>query len=536
MPITRNPTLDTIPTSTSYPPFDNSAAEAARQTQAALQDVFNTILPNSEGGNPGTGTSIPYMFNFFGTFISNPSTVSIDTLRRIATTDPAIQAALTYESSLVVGTIGEYHHDNPRIKKLVQQNNRYLENQGGFKGFLKDINSERWAGNYNGEIEETQDQGWYRIKSVTPLPPTTIVYTVDAQGKRNGTFQYIINSPTTGYQSFNISAGGYGGYGIGNTGTFTGVDTAPLVDPFADAGDFPYPIRQPFVNLFGLNPLDDDLIIHFTSTNSFALGNPYNYSVLRSIYSLYVMKYGVLQFLSQVLYRKSTPLLVIYYDGTLNTQNPDSPLQTQPLADSIMAAAYDIGGNGILPIPTMTGAKAEAIKIDGNLQPFIETLYYIDKSMFMGLIMPQSLSNSTHMGGSSHSSTYMQDSIHSKLIADRRDDITSCVLNTYVKKLIENNFIYGKDYTDFGYFKEEALSLDEKLKYQKLFEGMINSGIGSNKNVYDIERMRNILGEDAPDEMIKELVEQNKQILQQTSKVNQRDTLDAVEKPFAHWE
>ena len=491
-----------------------------------LQNMLYDILPDLKTGEKQS-TTIPWLYNMLGDFITNPSTVSIDTFRRMATTDPAMGSSLNYNSAIIAATIGPFCHENLKIEELVRFNLDNLD-MGGFRGLVKNMMSAEWAGYFLGEMWETQKNGFYQIYSVNPIPPITTIFAVDNNGRvkdKNGIFQYVINTYAPGFQSFNVAGGGFSPVGAGE---------APLeVDPFADGGDYAYPIRQPFVNIFGLNPLDTDMMIHFGFNDSFSLGSPYKQSKLRNVYSLYVMKYGVLQFLTQALYKKSMPMLVVKYDGTIQTQDPLTG-QSQPLANSIRMATAEAGANGFAMYPTINGVDVDAIHIEGDLNIFKDILDWIDKSIYMGLGTPPTLNN---VEGGSHSSSYLQDSLHNKLISDKKADITECLKKTLIKKIIDNNFIYGRDYTDYGYFKENTLSLDDKLKVVKIFESTENAGITSTCFEEDLSRMREMLGIDTTEKIDAQIAKLNMDSFKaeiKKAKTNQRSTKDITEVPFAH--
>lgn len=519
------------------PAEGRTTKDAISEVNNDLQSMLYDLIP---GLKTATGkeqaTAIPFLYNMLGDFITNPSTVSISTFRRMATTDPAIGSALDYDAALIMSMLGNFSHENPKIEEMCRWQINNLGN-GGFRALVKNMLSAEWAAYFLGEMAETQENGFYQIKHVTPIPPITTIFAVDNNGQikeKNGIFQYIINTYAPGFQSFNVAGGAFSPVGAGQT---------PLeVDPFADGGDYDYPIRQPYANLFGIQPLRTDMMLYFKFNTIYDLGNPYSNSKMRRLYTLYVLKYGVIQFLSEALYKKSMPLLAIKYDGTMMTQTADGKGQ-QPLSYSVRQAMYDANGNSFVMFPTVDGVDLEAIKIEGDLTIFTQVLDWIDRSIYMGWGTPPTLSN---QGGVSHVGNYMQDSIHNKLIQDKRDDLADCLIHTFFKKIIDNNFIYGKDFTDYGYFEQKSLSLDDKLKLSTMFESNIKSGLVNTSIPELLGKMQEVLGYEITEEITNKIAKMNQEMFdanleatkpnEQPRNVNQRPAKDSSEKPYAHWE
>jgi hypothetical protein len=118
------------------------------------------------------------------------------------------------------------------------------------------------------------------------------------------------------------------------------------------------------------------------------------------------------------------------------------------------------------------------------------------------------------------------------------DEVTSCLINQLVADIIDKNF-KSSEYDNFGAFKERTLTLDDKLKYAKLFETARNSGICSTQIMDDLNRMREILdftytNKPIPQDVVNK--SQNTDDNSTTSKnTNMRDTKQDTATPYANW-
>lgn len=510
-----------------------SSLNSINQTLQNFQNIIFDMMPELDSKQKeAMATAIPYMYNVVGDFVTNPSSVNISTFQRMAYTDPIIANGLEINSALVARSIGDYYHENEKIQKLVRYNLKHLK--GGLQGLIKEMLTSMWAGYFIGEKvvdkEALKRTGKYLISHVTPMPPITTIFAVDEQGNvkdRNGVFQYIINS-SPGYQNMNLQgsfSGNFNSAGLGYNNELVGID------PLASLGDLDYPGRQPNIQLFGLIEIPRDKCIHFVNRSIDNFNNPYGRSLLRRIYNIYLLKYGIQQFMAMALQFRAFPQMVIYTDGQQQIQDDNGNVTTN----------YDVGlkkvaeqreGTGTFVLPGMKGTSfdVQAVDVTGELQVFIQILQFYDQEIYKGLGIPPSMFDS---GGGSYAMGYMHDSLHSKVLGGTIDEVTSCLINQLVADIIDKNF-NPSEYDDFGAFKERTLTLDDKLKYAKLFETARNSGICSTQLMDDLNRMREILDFTYTDKPIPQDVV-NKASNNDDNHTNMRDTKQDTKTPYANW-
>ena len=493
-----------------------SSLNSINQTLQNFQNIIFDMMPELDSKQKeALATAIPYMYNVVGDFVTNPSSVSISTFQRMAYTDPIIANGLEINSALVARSIGDYYHENEKIQQLVRYNLKHLK--GGLQGLIKEMLTSMWAGYFVGEKvvdkEKLKTTGKYLISHVTPMPPITTIFAVDEQGNikdRNGVFQYIINSYTPSYQNMNQQ---------GNN-----------IDPLPALGDLDYPARQPYTQLFGLVEIPRDKCIHFVNRSIDNFNNPYGRSLLRRIYNIYLLKYGIQQFMAMALQFRAFPQMVIYTDGQQQIQDDNGNVTTN--YDVGLKVAEQREGTGTFVFPGMKGTSfdVQAVDVTGELQVFIQILQFYDQEIYKGLGIPPSMFDS---GGGSYAMGYMHDSLHSKVLGGTIDEVTSCLINQLVADIIDKNF-KPSEYDNFGAFKERTLTLDDKLKYAKLFETARNSGICSTQLMDDLNRMREILdftytSKPVPQDVV------NKSPNTDNNNTNMRDTKKDTSTPYANW-
>ena len=82
------------------------------------------------------GTPIPALFNIYYRFIQNPSSVSVETFKRMVDTDDTIGSGVDFLTTALAARFGQYQHKSPEITEWV--NKRLAEVEGGVFNLLKE--------------------------------------------------------------------------------------------------------------------------------------------------------------------------------------------------------------------------------------------------------------------------------------------------------------------------------------------------------------------------------------------------------------
>ncbi len=497
----------TFPEKSSNKPDLNKFIERNNEILTEFLDIYQ-LDKNPPSMEEVSGTSIPFVYNLLGSWLINPSTVSIDTFQRISYTDSIISSSLEYNTSIISNTVGNYYHSNKEIEKFVRKCFDQLDE--GKSGLIRDMLTAMWAGFYLGEKVYSKPSeyidGKIWIKSVISYPPSTVLFRVNRVGQIDDfVYQYVYFAVNPGIQNAlsylvpgNSELGGQDGCGGGYP------NGSP--DGISFMGDFIFPIRSTNIQTVGLVPVPRTKMIHFVRKGQDGFLNPYGRSMLRSAYNFYVLKCAFLQFLAIAGDKKSMPILVAYVDPntlTTNSQsnpmNPDpllnNPNQTQEAMNSLRQVLNAMRGDSALLFPGMKGQAfdIEAIHSEGNLSIFIDTLRYLDDSMQQSLLIPSSMFGGG--SGQSYALGTSQNSIHNKLLSSIRNSVTQTLLKDYVQDLIKMNFSEDEYNNHLGYFESDLMNTEDKINVVKLYETMKNSGLTSSKIDEDINRYRQMVGE-----------------------------------------
>jgi hypothetical protein len=215
------------------------------------------------------GTNIPALFNTFYKFIHNPSSVSVETFKRMVDTDDTIGSGVDFLTTCLAARLGKYYHKNPEITEWVQ--GRLNEIKGGWTSTLKQLLSATWAGFAVAEKVWANTEKGFVPQKVVVLPPSTILFEAERTGELtpDGILQYQRNwNPL----SLGLGIGYYGGalsVGMG----FTGSSAQP--DPFAKFGDLPFPMRTANSYNYLCIRIPTQKCIHYAFDAQGSFGNHY---------------------------------------------------------------------------------------------------------------------------------------------------------------------------------------------------------------------------------------------------------------------
>lgn len=456
-------------------------------------------LRDLAGGENQRGTSIPALFNQFYKFIQNPSSVSVETFKRMVDTDDTIGSGVDFLVTCLAARIGQYQHPSQEITEWVQK--RLAEIHGGFFNVLKEMLSASWVGfSVQEKVWANTDDGFV-IRKLVSLPPSTILLEADRSGDitPDGVLQYQRN-----YNPFVLSQGiGFFGGSVGAGFSFSNAGVRP--DIYAKFGDLPFPLRTANTYNYLAIRIPRRKCVHYAFNAQGKFGNPYGRSLLRRCYKYYVMKDAFLQMLSIALDRKGTPLTVVFADPN-TTLIDDSKVNegANPRNQSVGIAAdkaaldafKEIHNDTVIVLP---GKKSEIFDVEfmpqvSNSGDFIESINLCNQGILRALLIPSLIfSNGDGKGsfalGEQHAKTF------DKILDGTNEGVKEVLLNQLIKEMLAYNFprsAWEKD--GLGDFARKELSQDERDKEMNMFTEGINNGIIDQGEMNDLNKMRDTAG------------------------------------------
>jgi hypothetical protein len=438
----------------------------------------------SDSTKKAIGTKIPFVSYSGGKFIINPSTISIQTFQKMVEKDNIIGACLEYHMASICATIGDYYHPNRKIQKHVRRQLKKFN--GGFLKFLKQCLTKLWAGFSISEllIQYCDNIGSHYLSDALWLPPTTLLYSVDNDGflERKGVHQYVINAAIPSYA--NVFS--YGAV----------ADSQYNIDPLASDGNYMMPVRTIAYNPVGLVDIDLDDVIVCSNDGVSAFSNPYGYSMLQRVYTLYLLKYGIMQAMAVAYDRRATPLLAVYCSAEqpLEMAMADGSRKT---VDAITAAANalkDLNSSAAFILPGLKDKiyNLDVLETEADFTGFIEGIRMIDAKIMQGLKVPESIFSAEQ--GASYALGNTQGSTYQTFCDSMREELLSTVMEQFIKKNIELAFTEDEYDDDLGYFGVKLSNIDDKLKYSQLFQTLNSFQIFGGTDLEDANYARETVG------------------------------------------
>lgn len=442
----------------------------------------------------GRGTTIPALFNVFYKFVQNPSSVSVETFKRMVDTDDTVGSGVDFLTTCLAARLGRYQHPSQEVTKFV--NDALDEIEGGFTQAVKEMLSSSWAGFSVTEKVWANTHKGFVPKRLMTLPPQTILFECERTGEltSDGILQYQRSYNPVGtatgvgsfFSTFGVLGGGYGWSG--------------QPDPFAKLGDFPYPIRtnSPFQYLAVRIPRIK--VIHHAFAAQGTFGNPYGRSLLRRAYKWYVLKDAFLQMLAIALDRKGTPLTIVFADQNTTLLDPNKA--TQPnmkgkqagiRADVAASNAFkNIHNDSTIILP---GKKGQVYETDfvpqaSNAQDFMAAVDLCNKSFLRALLVPALIFSSGDGSGS-----YSLGQEHAKTFDKILDGWVAPFAHTLLQELIFETIAYNFprsawEEDGLGSFAKRELSSDEIQKEMEIVEKAVSVGAIDMNDLNDLNTVR----------------------------------------------
>jgi len=487
------PTLESMETR----PFDQDD-DATRELDEMLY-ARHAEIQNLEDLTSQRGTNVPALFNQVYKFIQNPSTVSVETFKRMVDTDDTIGSGVDFLTTCLAARIGQYQHESEEISEWV--NKRLEEIQGGWVNSMKELLSASWAGFAVAEKVWANTENGFVPQKLVHLPPSTLLFEVERTGEmtQDGILQFQRNYNPALYGGGASNFFGYGGLTFG---------TGPLgwrPDAYAKFGDMPYPVRTPSLFNYLSIRIPKAKCIHYSFDAQGKFGNHYGRSLLRRVYKHWVVKDEVLKMLATALDRKGTPLTMVYVDpnntfiDTEANANPGDLTNKQAgmRAQLAVKRAFEkIHNDSVIILPGKKGQFIEAdwVNQQSNAGDFIQSLDFLNKSIMRGLLIPSLIfTNGDGTGsnalGAEHAKTF------DKILDGVLSGFVRTLIDQLVSDMIKLNFpesAWKKD--GFGDFGQRELTQDERQKEMDTVEKAVTMGAIDLSDLDDLNKAREIAG------------------------------------------
>jgi hypothetical protein len=443
------------------------------------------------------GTPIPALYNQFYRFIQNPSSVSVETFKRMIDTDDTIGSGIDFLTTALSSRLGIYQHPSKEVTDFV---NKALQNiEGGFYNVVKELLSATWAGFAVQEIVWENNSKGFMPKKMVPLPPSTLLFETERTGEitSDGILQYQRN--------YNPALSGGVAYLFGFN-TASGLQSQPVrPDPFAKLGDFPYPLRTANVYSYLAIRIPRDKCLHYAFDAQGKFASPYGRSLLRRAYKYYVLKDAILNMMATALDRKGTPLLIVYADGQKtvldsnkytgedNRGRRDRGIRADVAASHLFRNIHN-DTTIILPGRKDDVYGIEQIQQASNAGDFIQAIELCNKSIMRALLIPSLIfmggdGSGAYALGQEHAKTF------DKICDGMLEGLKQSILTQLIKQIIAYNFPM-ESWAEYGLgdFSKRTLTQDEIEKELGAIERAVNIGAIDMNDSQDLNTVREKIG------------------------------------------
>lgn len=405
-------------------------------------------LPKGYSKQVGSSLSHWTALSIYG-FLGHPEYQRLVEYERAMSTDSVVKSAVELITLFIVNSLGEYHHDNIKVKDFVVENFKRMH--GSHKMALRELAiSALWAGFGVSEAVFKADEGRIWIDYIANYNPRTLNLQVNEHGQLTEGEPSIFNAAfTTGIWQDRL----------GKT-----------------------PVRL---------PMDRCCLV----THSRRYGNYYGESALKAVYKDWRLKEAILEMWNVALDRYGTPVTyAIVPNGFTGgeIQDPTAPEGKRPetIADSTGRAIADIHtGTGLViqrPSPT-DDIELGTLTTGNNFgDSFREAIRYHDTNIYKGLLIPSLLMQEQSGGLGSTSIGKVHFDIFKMMLGALYDEIVEPFVEHIIGKLIRLNF--GEQ--DPGYFSMVPADGPTIELMSNVFVNLCNIGVMDPSDINDLQVMR----------------------------------------------
>lgn len=451
------------------------------------------------------GTSVPQVFGTLARFVANPSTVSVESYKRMADTDDTIGSGIDFMNLSMTSRFGSYTHKSQEVQSFVRRALKQMD--GSWNQNLNEMFSAEWNGFSVTEQVWKFDANFdgypgYVPKKLVTYPPLTIVFAVDAAGDilPDGIYQYQRYSGGSNYAGMFSSMGGGGLNGF-------------RPDFQSNKGNYPYPIRIAADISYMAIGIPRDKCIHLTSSCGGNFNNPYGQSILRRAYKHWVSKDAYMKMRLIALDRKGTPLLIGYAapNDTVLQQNQHgtpggsnyygaaagiqgavpSPIQKMSTAQALSVTMANVHNASFIVVPGKKDEtyNIEAIQVQGDMIAFKDAVSDSDRGIMRSLLLPPLMLGGD--GGGSFSLGQEQNRIWKQVIDGKNEPYKQCIIEQFISKIVRFNFPQSAWIKDgYGEFTVEDFDPEIMQVLSGIYSEMAQSGFISPSSQVDMDAVR----------------------------------------------
>lgn len=429
--------------------------------------------------NAQHGTSIPEFFSQLASLVVNPSNINIGILSRMIDTDDTISSSVEFKSLMVISKIGEYHHENKKIKDFVND-------------FLKKLRRPTWQETMEGMLTgqgfgfSVSEIVWGLDKSLCKVPiriptyhPATICFEVDHNGliTEEGIVQFA-SQFSFGSNPNNIFPSVKYGYKVRN----------PFETPF----DRLMPMRTPFFSNYYIVRIPRSKAVHYIYRAGQAFGSPYGKTPVRTAHLLWQLKNFILKQLGVGAKRKNSPLLwgtAPQGQNKVGVSNADGTTEQLSPAQALIKMLADAeGDDAIVTGPETTGYKISAIMNQIQMDGYTNTINELNTWLFRCFLLPSLVMTDGSAGSRALGDKHFQ--IVDRIAETEALNFTNTIITDLIEPCVRDNF---GEQDDYGKFMGRPQSIEERERLSNIFNGLANAGWMSPANKEDRSHVRSEL-------------------------------------------
>lgn len=416
------------------------------------------------------GTSIPQFYNQLKSLIVNPSNINVGILARMADTDDTIASSVEFKSLMVLSKIGEYHHEDQKIKDFVND-------------FLKKLQRPTWQETMEGILTgqtfgfSVSEIVWGLDKELNKIPvkiptyhPATICFEVDENGSivEDGIIQFT-SQFSVGSNPNNMFPTQRYGFRVNN----------PFETPF----DRLQPRRVPFISNFYLVRIPRNKCIHYVYRSGQSFGSPYGKTPVRTAHLLWQLKNFFLKQMGIAGKRKAHPLLwgtAPQGQHQVSTSTPNGEQLMSP-AEALMKMLSEIeNDDAVVTGPETAGWKIQAVMHQIQLDGYWNTINQLNTWMFRCFLLPSLVMTDGSAGSRALGDKHFE--IVDRIAESDAKNFTSTLICDLIQPAIIENF---GEQDDYGTFMNRPANIEERERLSNIFMNMSNSGWMSPANKED---------------------------------------------------